>query len=552
MNLKNYALIALLGAILFIPFLGHVHLFDWDEINFAESAREMLVTNNYRQVQVNFQPFWEKPPLFIWLQAASMNIFGVNEFAARLPNAIIGIFTLFIIFYIGRKQADDRLGWLWILCYVGSFLPHFYFKSGIIDPLFNLFIFLSIFQLSRLTAMRNNTEFKNLKISALSGLFCGLAILTKGPVALLVILVCMLFYWISLRFHPFLKLKYLITFFVIGGLVSSIWFAAETLRNGPWFIVTFIQYQVRLLTTADAGHGGPFYYHFLVLLFGCFPASIFLLKAFERDASEKYEIRNFKKWMTILLLVVLFIFSIVKTKIVHYSSLSYFPLTFLAAYYLYKLLYLPQKRLSFIQQVFLLLIAVLFSLAIIALPIAAMHTETLAPYINDAFARANLQANVKWSYAETAVGIFYLIASVYAIILLRKPASKVKGALILFSSSAIFLQLVLFFFLPKIERYSQGAAIDFYQAKKKEDCYIEVLGFKSYAYLFYTNKMPPVDSAFLKKNELIFGKLSKLKKPVYFVTTINHQEEYIRDLCLTKVGEKNGFVFLRRFYDPPY
>ena len=406
MNLKNYALIALLGAILFIPFLGHVHLFDWDEINFAESAREMLVTNNYRQVQVNFQPFWEKPPLFIWLQAASMNIFGVNEFAARLPNAIIGIFTLFIIFYIGRKQADDRLGWLWILCYVGSFLPHFYFKSGIIDPLFNLFIFLSIFQLSRLTAMRNNTEFKNLKISALSGLFCGLAILTKGPVALLVILVCMLFYWISLRFHPFLKLKYLITFFVIGGLVSSIWFAAETLRNGPWFIVTFIQYQVRLLTTADAGHGGPFYYHFLVLLFGCFPASIFLLKAFERDASEKYEIRNFKKWMTILLLVVLFIFSIVKTKIVHYSSLSYFPLTFLAAYYLYKLLYLPQKRLSFIQQVFLLLIAVLFSLAIIALPIAAMHTETLAPYINDAFARANLQANVKWSYAETAVGIF--------------------------------------------------------------------------------------------------------------------------------------------------
>ncbi|RYD68901.1 MAG: phospholipid carrier-dependent glycosyltransferase, partial [Sphingobacteriales bacterium] len=144
MNLKNYALIALLGAILFIPFLGRVHLFDWDEINFAESAREMIVTGNYSQVQVNYKPFWEKPPLFIWIQAASMNIFGVNEFAARFPNAIVGIFTLLILYYIGSKNTDSRLGWLWVLCYIGSFLPHFYFKSGIIDPLFNLFIFLGV------------------------------------------------------------------------------------------------------------------------------------------------------------------------------------------------------------------------------------------------------------------------------------------------------------------------------------------------------------------------------------------------------------------------
>ncbi|MEI9934823.1 MAG: hypothetical protein WDM71_08225 [Ferruginibacter sp.] len=40
--LKNEYTIAILAALLFIPFLGHVHLFDWDEINFAESAREMI------------------------------------------------------------------------------------------------------------------------------------------------------------------------------------------------------------------------------------------------------------------------------------------------------------------------------------------------------------------------------------------------------------------------------------------------------------------------------------------------------------------------------
>src|SRR3970040_833103 len=87
-------LIIILSSLLFIPFLGNVHLFDWDEINFAECAREMLVSGNYSMVQINFEPFREKPPLFIWMQALSMNLFGINEFSARLPNAICGIITL--------------------------------------------------------------------------------------------------------------------------------------------------------------------------------------------------------------------------------------------------------------------------------------------------------------------------------------------------------------------------------------------------------------------------------------------------------------------------
>ncbi|HJY22014.1 MAG TPA: hypothetical protein VJ279_03965, partial [Hanamia sp.] len=84
-------IIILSGIVFFIPFLGKAHLFDWDEINFAESAREMIVTGNYHQVQINFQPFWEKPPLFFWLQVGAMEMFGINEFAARFPNAIFGI-----------------------------------------------------------------------------------------------------------------------------------------------------------------------------------------------------------------------------------------------------------------------------------------------------------------------------------------------------------------------------------------------------------------------------------------------------------------------------
>ena len=89
-----------LGALFFLPFLGSTHLFDWDEINFAESAREMMITGDYFRVHINFEPFWEKPPFFFWLQVVSMKIFGINEFAARLPNALCGIISLLVFYRI--------------------------------------------------------------------------------------------------------------------------------------------------------------------------------------------------------------------------------------------------------------------------------------------------------------------------------------------------------------------------------------------------------------------------------------------------------------------
>ena len=58
--LKIQVVIVVLAALAFVPFLGSVHLFDWDEINFAEAAREMIVTKNYLTVQINFQPFWQE------------------------------------------------------------------------------------------------------------------------------------------------------------------------------------------------------------------------------------------------------------------------------------------------------------------------------------------------------------------------------------------------------------------------------------------------------------------------------------------------------------
>ena len=187
----------------FLPFLGQAPLFDWDEVNFAESAREMLLSGNYTRVQVNFQPFWEKPPLFIWMQVLSMKLFGVNEYAARFPNAVFGIVNLLLLFELGRRLRSDRFGFLWALGMLGAFLPHVYFKSGIIDPVFNTFIFLGIWNLYKASRAYGQPDAR--KHALFAGLHIGLAILTKGPVGLLIPLLTTGTFWIMSRLKPVLS-----------------------------------------------------------------------------------------------------------------------------------------------------------------------------------------------------------------------------------------------------------------------------------------------------------------------------------------------------------
>jgi len=96
-----HLIITAIAILVFLPGLGVTPLFDWDELNFAESAREMWLTKNFYYVQVGFEPFWEKPPLFIWRQSAFLGLFGDQTFVYRLPNALAGIVTVNLAYHIG-------------------------------------------------------------------------------------------------------------------------------------------------------------------------------------------------------------------------------------------------------------------------------------------------------------------------------------------------------------------------------------------------------------------------------------------------------------------
>jgi len=525
--------------------LGSVNLFDWDEINFAEAAREMCASSNYLTVQINFEPFWEKPPLFIWFQALSMNMFGVTEFAARLPNAIAGVITLLVLFNIGKTVYNEKFGFIWVITYLCSLLTHFYFKSGIIDPWFNLFIFLGIhYFIVSIGPFRNLNKNRDFILSAI---FIGLGVLTKGPVALLI------FGGTALIFFILDGFKFKINFFdfflygVIVLFVGGFWFIIQLFLGNTQTIIDFFTYQVRLLSTKDAGHGGFLFYHFIILLFGVFPASIFALKAFKYNSSDSEPERYYKKWNIVLLLFVLIVFTIVKTKIVHYSSMCYFPLTFLASYSIYNLFNFDFEWKKWMS-VLIAFIGIPIGLIVSILPFVGIYKDKIieSNLIKDDFAIANLSADVYWSGFESIIGIVFILGIIISLILLSYRQIH-RGIYTLFFSSLFFISLSLIIIVPKIEGYSQNAAIEFYKLNSKKDVYIETLKFKSYAQYFYGETKTDKPKEAKDMEWLLKGDIDK---NVYFVCKNVHYKEIIATYpYLEPLYFKNGFVFLVRFKD---
>ena len=537
---KIQFVIAFFAALFFIPFNGGVHLFDWDEINFAEAAREMIVMNDYLNMHINFLPFWEKPPLFIWMQVLSMKIFGINEFAARFPNAVAGIVTLLLLFNIGRKLKNNLFGILWVFAFAGSILPFLYFKSGIIDPWFNLFIFLSIYFLFLYTFPKNKKKLQNIILSAT---FAGLSVLTKGPVGFLLIALTGAVFLISIKFRLKVRIIDVFVYLLVFSFIGGSWFIIQLFNGNYETVIDFLIYQVRLFQTKDAGHGGFFGYHFVILLLTVFPTSIFALKSFKKETFEDSFYQMMKKWMVILFWVVLIIFSIVKTKIVHYSSLAYFPLTFLAANYIYRV-YLKEIVWSKWISVLLIFLSFLITLPFILLQFVDKYKSAIIAknWIHDNFAIANLNAEVHWSGFEFLPAFLYFLSLILILFFIKKEF-VIKRAILLWTATLLFTFSLSILIVPKIELYSQNALIEFFKSLEGKDVYIKNFHFKSYATNFYSKTTPPENTNFYNEEWLLTGDIDK---DLYLVTKIQYAP-LLKDIVdLERIGEKNGFVFYLR------
>jgi phosphoglycerol transferase MdoB-like AlkP superfamily enzyme len=224
--------------------------------------------------------------------------------------------------------------------------------------------------------------------------------------------------------------------------------------------------------------------------------------------------------------------------------MCYFPLSFIAAYTVYKLLNgeLQWKKST---GILLVIISSLIGIALSALPVVDHYKGRIidAGWIQDKFAEENLKANVAWWGYEWVFGVLLIAGTILMLLLIRRGRMK-TGVTGIFLISLFTITAASVVVVPRIEKYSQGAAIEFYQYLSGKDCYVQTIIYKSYAHLFYSAKQPPADPKELNTDWQDHG---DIHKPVYYVAKITNMDDVKQYYPKIKeIYRKNGFVFFVR------
>jgi 4-amino-4-deoxy-L-arabinose transferase-like glycosyltransferase len=120
-----------------------VPLIDRDEPRFAEASREMIGAGDYVVPHFNNQLRLDKPPLAYWAQVASYKIFGENDFAARFPSAIAAALIAITMLVWGSRIGGNHVGWWAAIIFTLSLQTFLHAKAAVADMWLVLFVTLA-------------------------------------------------------------------------------------------------------------------------------------------------------------------------------------------------------------------------------------------------------------------------------------------------------------------------------------------------------------------------------------------------------------------------
>ena len=371
--------------------IGSVPLFDEDEGAYSEVTREMLASGDYITPRLNGETFFHKPPMIYWAQAASVRLFGLNEFALRLPCALASTGWALMLFGFARRYYSARIAWYAVFFMVTSLQTSIVAKAALADAFLNLFLTLAMFSI--FAYYRDQRR----RYVYMAFIAMSLGFLAKGPIAVLIpFVVSGIFFGIKRRWVDWFKAIFNPVGWICLLLIALPWYVALYLQHGSGFIdEIFFTHNVARFQTAFEGHSGSIFFYLPVILLGMQPNTAFLLKALSRLRSLVRDDINL--YLAVWFGFVLIFFSLAGTKLHHYIIYGYIPLFLIMAQAAEDL------RHFFYQLVWpLAFVLVLFFLPQIA--------QLVQPHITDEFAAlvvAGVQDNFGWGY-RTAVGVTLL------------------------------------------------------------------------------------------------------------------------------------------------
>lgn len=259
-------------------------LIDRDETRYAEIPREMIVSGNWLVPTLNYETYYDKPPLLYWTCALSYVIFGISESAARLVPALSGLGTLAATMAFGNRLFNRRVGALSgvVLLTSAGFLGGS--RMLLIDGLLTTCVSCSLFFACE------SVRCGRLRIGwwLAASVAVGLGFLAKGPVAIVLFLPPLVGYaWLTEGAY-FPRPIHWLSFALVVGAIAAPWFVAVT-SYVPDFAYEFF-YRHNVERFGGAFHARPCWFFLPILLVAGQPWSYLALPCLRYLTDRSYAV----------------------------------------------------------------------------------------------------------------------------------------------------------------------------------------------------------------------------------------------------------------------
>jgi 4-amino-4-deoxy-L-arabinose transferase-like glycosyltransferase len=326
--LRDLLILAVVLGIPFFQYLGAHPLMDPDEGRYAEIPREMLERGDLITPTLNYVKYFEKPPLLYWINAASLKIFGQNEFAARFPSALCGLLTVLVAYIIARQLYGRRCGLISALILGTS--AGFVLQSRIILTDMLLTFCLTAALGAFVVAIQREGRRSRALPWYLFYLFCALATLAKGLIGMVFPAGIIFFYLLFSRRWRLLTEMRLPSGLLLFLAVAAPWFVAVSLRNPEFARFFFIHEHFERFTSTVHGRYQPFWFFVPVLLGTMLPWSFFIPGALVLGWRERHhEEGRHGLFLLIWILLIFLFFSKSGSKLIPYILPIFPPLAIL-------------------------------------------------------------------------------------------------------------------------------------------------------------------------------------------------------------------------------
>jgi outer membrane protein assembly factor BamB len=235
-----------------------------DEQTYSQWAYHMIKTGDYLTPWAfGGSAIWiGKPPLVMWLMSLSYQVFGVNNFATRFWSPVFGTCSLILAFYLGKELFNRHIGFISALV-LGTFATFYSFATHAMTDMPLVFFSLASIYFLLLSEKNKNSN----RYPALSGLFFGLAFMTKQIQALLIPVIAFAYLASTQRSFKFLFTKRFTLFWGIAILAFAPWLIYMNTRFGAEFWHWFFVYSgIKRTVGPLEGHVGSYLFYFNYLI----------------------------------------------------------------------------------------------------------------------------------------------------------------------------------------------------------------------------------------------------------------------------------------------